>query len=94
MKILVFCAKGFEMMEFSVFVDVFGWARNDYGYNIEVDTCGFTKEVISTFNVPIIMDKLIDEIAVEEYDVLAIPGGFEEFGFYNEAYDKKLLNLI
>lgn len=59
MKILVFCAKGFETMEFSAFVDVFGWARNDYGY-----------------------------------DVQAVPGGFEEFGFYEEAYNKRFLELV
>jgi protein deglycase len=41
-KVLVFLAKGFEMMEFSVFIDVLGWARNDYGHNLFVDTCGFT----------------------------------------------------
>ena len=42
MNILLFCATGFETMEFSVFIDVFGWARNDYGHDIQVDTCGFT----------------------------------------------------
>ena len=94
MKVLLFCAKGFETMEFSVFIDIFGWARNDYGYNIQVDTVGFSKEVLSTFNVPIIVDKLIDEIVIDEYDALAIPGGFEEFGFYEEAFDEKLLKLI
>ena len=46
MKVLVFCAKGFETMEFSVFIDVLGWARNDYGYDIQVETCGFQKETI------------------------------------------------
>lgn len=30
MKVLLLLAKGFETMEFSAFVDVFGWARNDY----------------------------------------------------------------
>lgn len=94
MKILLFCAKGFETMEFSVFVDVMGWARNDYNYDIQVETCGFTKTVVSTFNVPIIVDKTIEEINVEDYDALAIPGGFEEFDFYEEAYDEKLLELI
>lgn len=94
MKTLLFCAKGFETMEFSVFIDVLGWARNDYGYEVEVDTCGFKKNVISTFNVPVIMDKTIEEVNVEEYDALAIPGGFEEFGFYEEAYDERLLELI
>ena len=94
MKILLFCAKGFETMEFSVFLDIFGWARNDFGYNVQVETCGFNKKVISTFGVPVIMDKILDEIAVEEYDALAIPGGFEEFGFYQEAFDQRFLKLI
>ena len=94
MKVLLFCAKGFETMEFSVFIDVFGWARNDHECNVQVVTCGFTKQVISTFNVPVIVDKLIDEISADEYDALAIPGGFEEFGFYEEAYNEKFQNLI
>ncbi len=93
-KVLVFLAKGFETMEFSVFIDVLGWARNDYGHNLLVDTCGFTDKVISTFNVPVIVDKTIGEIKVEEYDAIAIPGGFEEFGFYEEAYDERFLKLV
>lgn len=94
MKILVFCAKGFETIEFSAFIDVMGWAGNDYHYPVSVDTCGFTRTVNSTFNVPVLMDKTIDEIAVNDYDALAIPGGFEEFGFYEEAYDVRFLDLI
>lgn len=94
MKTLLLLAKGFETMEFSAFVDVMGWARNDYGYDVHIETCGFQKEVISTFNIPIVVDKIIDEINVNDYDALAIPGGFEEYGFYEEAYDEKFLNII
>lgn len=94
MKVLVFCAKGFETIEFSVFIDVMGWARNDFGCAVSTETCGFTKTVVSTFHVPVLMDKTIDEIAVDDYDALAIPGGFEEFGFYEEACDARFLNLI
>lgn len=93
-KVLLFCAKGFETMEFSVFIDVFGWARNDFGCDVSVETCGFTKQVVSTFGVPIIIDKLIDDVFAEEYDALAVPGGFEEFGFYDEAFDERFLKLI
>lgn len=93
-KVLIFLLKGFETMEFSAFVDVLGWARNDYGHEIVVDTCGFQDKVISTFSVPIITDKIIDDINVGEYDAIAIPGGFEEFGFYEEAYDNRFLNVI
>lgn len=94
MKTLLFLLKGFETMEFSAFVDVMGWARNDYGLDVPVVTCGFQKQVISTFNIPVLADKTIDEIRVDDYDALAIPGGFEEFGFYEEAYDERFLNLI
>ena len=94
MKTLLFLAKGFETMEFSVFVDILGWARNDFGYDVPVVTCGFQKQVISTFNIPVIVDKTIDEINVDDYDALAIPGGFEEFGFYEEAYNERFLELF
>jgi len=93
-RVLVFLAKAFETMEFSVFIDILGWARVDYGHNLFVDTCGFTKKVVSTFNVTIIVDKTIQEINVDEYDALAIPGGFGEFGYYEEAYDERFLELI
>lgn len=94
MKILLLLAKGFETMEFSVFIDVLGWARNEYEKDITVETCGFHKEVISTFHVPVIVDKLIQEVSADDYDALAIPGGFEKFGFYDEAYDEQFLQLI
>ncbi|MBE5823372.1 MAG: DJ-1/PfpI family protein [Butyrivibrio sp.] len=94
MKVLLFCCKGFETMEFAPFVDVMGWARNDYGMEVEVVTAGFTKTVVSTFGIPVLVDKTYEEIDISEYDALAIPGGFEEFGFYEDAYDERFLNLI
>ena len=94
MRTLVFLLKGFETMEFSVFVDVLGWARNDFGYDVPVVTGGFQEKVVSTFNIPVLVDKTIDAISVGDFDALAIPGGFEEFGFYEEAYDERFLNLI
>ena len=94
MKVLLFCCKGFETMEFAPFVDVMGWARNDHGMEVEVVTAGFSKTVESTFGIPVIVDKTFDEIDFSEYDALAIPGGFEEFGFYEDAYDERFLNLI
>lgn len=94
MKILLFCPKGFEMMEFAPFVDVFGWARNDYGCDVRVETGGFTKTVASAFGVPVEVDRLLGEIDPEEYDALALPGGFEEYGFYEEAFDGRFLELV
>ena len=72
MKVLVFCAKGFETVEFGAFIDVMGWAGNDFQLPIEVDTCGFTGQVISTFNIPVLMDKTLDEVTADDYDALPI----------------------
>ncbi|EGC35599.1 hypothetical protein DICPUDRAFT_78743 [Dictyostelium purpureum] len=97
MKVLVLLLKGFETMEFSVFVDVIGWAREDddaNDCNIKVETCGLNKHVTSTFGVPVIVDKLLDEINIDEYDALALPGGFESYGFYEEGFTDKVSQFI
>lgn len=43
---------------------------------------------------PVIVDRTISEINVDDFDALAIPGGFEEFGFYEDAYDERFIELI
>ncbi len=94
MNVLLLLAKGFETIEASVFIDIMGWARNDFDTDIKVITCGFSKTVVSTFGVPVTVDTLIDEVSADDFDALAIPGGFEESGFYEEAYSSKLSDLI
>lgn len=94
MKVLLLCLHAFETMEFAPFIDVFGWARDDFDCPIEVVTCGFQKQVMTTFHVPVIMDICIEDVVVEEYDAIALPGGFEEYGFYKEAYDERTLQLL
>lgn len=94
MRVLVFLAKGFEMIEFSAFIDIMGWAKTDFDCKVEVVTCSLNKEVVSSFNISVLVDEIIDDISVNEYDALAIPGGFEEFGFYEDAYNEKFLELI
>ncbi|NLL76100.1 MAG: DJ-1/PfpI family protein [Clostridiales bacterium] len=94
MKVLLLCLKAFETMEFSVFVDVMGWARDEAKCDIKVVTCGFQKTVTSTFRIPIMMDVTIDEVCADDYDALAIPGGFQEYGFREETFHEKTCELI
>ncbi len=94
MKILLLLARGVEVTELSAFVDVFGWDRHYHQGDVTVDTCAFTKEVTSAFNVTIGVDRLLDQVDVADYDALAIPGGFEEWGFYEDAYQPQFLALI
>jgi len=93
-KTLLLLAEGFEIYEASVFIDVIGWNLVEGDYSTELYTCGLKKEIRSTFNQKFIVDYTLDEIDVNSYDALAIPGGFEEYGFYRDAYDEKFLNLI
>lgn len=58
---MLLLSKDFEMMAFSVFVDVFGWVGNDYGIFIEVETGRLVKIMLGIVNLPVIVDKTIDE---------------------------------
>lgn len=93
-KVLLLLAKGFETYEASVFIDVIGWNLIDGDKSTKLYTCGLTKEVISTFDQKIVVDYLHTEINPRDFDALAIPGGFEEFGFYEDAYSDSFSKII
>ena len=93
-NVLLLLANGYETYEASVFIDIIGWNLIDGDKSTKLFSCGLKKEVNSSFNQKCIVDYLVDDINVDDYDALAIPGGFEEFEFYKEAYDEKFLNVI
>jgi protein deglycase len=93
-KVLLLLVDGFEAFEASVFIDVIGWNLVDGDHTTELFSCGLTKEVKTSFNQTFIADYLIGDINVDDYDALAVPGGFAEYDFYKGAYDEKVLNLI
>ena len=93
-RVLLLLANGFETYEASVFIDVIGWNLVDGDGSTELFTCGLQKEIISSFNQKFIVDYLISEIDIESFDALAIPGGFEKYNFYKDAYDDRFLDLI
>ena len=93
-KVLLLLANGFETFEASVFIDVMGWNLVEGDRTTELFTCGLKKEIKSSFNQRFIVDYLIDEINIGSFDALAIPGGFEVYGYYKDAYDDKFLDLI
>ena len=93
-KVLLLLADGFETFEASAFIDIIGWNLIDGDCSTELFTCGLKKEIKSSFNQRFIVNYLINDIDINSFDALAIPGGFEEYGFYNDAYDDKFLDLI
>jgi len=93
-RVLLLLAEGFEVFEASVFIDVIGWNLVEGDGTTELFTCGLRKEIKSSFNQRFIVDYLVDEIDIPLFDALAIPGGFEVYGFYKDAYDDRFLDLI
>ena len=93
-KVLLLLADGFETFEASVFIDVIGWNLVEGDNSTELFTCGLRKEIKSSFNQRFIVDYLPHEIDINSFDALALPGGFEVYGFYKDAYDEQFLDLI
>ncbi|HLO59869.1 MAG TPA: DJ-1/PfpI family protein [Bacteroidales bacterium] len=93
-KVLLLLADGFESFEASAFIDVIGWNHAEGDMSTELFSCALKKEIKSSFNQKFIVDYLLDEIDIHSFDALAIPGGFEIYGFYNDAYNEKFLDVI
>jgi protein deglycase len=93
-RTLLLLANGFEAYEASVFTDVLGWNKFEGDGTTEVVTVGMSSLVKSTWSFTIVPEIQISEVNVDDYDALAIPGGFEEAGFYEDAYSEAFLDLI
>ncbi|MFJ7647242.1 DJ-1/PfpI family protein [Lysinibacillus sp. NPDC097279] len=93
-KILLLLANGFEAVEASVFTDVLGWNKWEGDGTTEVVTVGLHKQLQCTWNFLVTPEKLLHEIALEDFDALAIPGGFEEAGFYEDAFSDEFQQVI
>lgn len=93
-KILLLLANGFEASEASVFTDVMGWNKWEGDGTTEVVTVGMHPLLQCTWNFQVTPEKQLSEISFEEFDALAIPGGFEEAGFYEDAFSQEFQEVI
>ena len=93
-KVLLLLANGFEILEASAFIDVMGWNLKEGNQSTALHTCALSKEIKSAFDSKFVVDHLVEEIDVNTFDALAIPGGFKDYHYYEDAYDPAYLNLI
>ena len=94
-RVLVILPNAFELLEGAAFIDVLGWANECGQVPIEVVTAGITREVKCTFgSFRIVPDMVLSEVVVDEFDAVALPGGFESEGYYEEAFSDILLNTL
>ena len=93
-KVLLFLAQGFEEYEASVFTDVMGWSRACGNKPVDLLTTGLRQEVKGTWNLIVRPELEFSKVKVQDFDALAIAGGFEKAGYYEDAFDERLLTLI
>lgn len=84
-RVLLLLADGFEPLEAAGFTDVLGWANIDGEEPIELVSAGLHSLLRATFGFSVIPDALVAELDLGAFDALAVPGGFEGAGFYNDA---------
>ncbi|WP_188066510.1 DJ-1/PfpI family protein [Brevibacillus brevis] len=93
-KVCLLLPNGFEAVEASVFTDVIGWNKEEGDGTTELVTVGTRKELKCTWNFTVIPEMVIDDADVNDFDALALPGGFEQAGFYEDAYRDDVLAFI
>lgn len=94
-RVLIILPNAFEVFEVAAFIDVLGWA-NQYGdMPIKAVTAGVSAEISCTFGgLQVRPDVLLSDVDVTDFDAVAISGGFEVHGFFEEAYSEIVLQTL
>ncbi|MBC1373310.1 DJ-1/PfpI family protein [Listeria booriae] len=93
-RIMMLLADGFEAVEASVFTDVLGWNQFEGAGGTELVTVGLREKLLCTWNFTVVPEYTLNQVDLASFDALVIPGGFEEAGFYEDAYDEAFLDVI
>ena len=93
-KVLLLLCQGTELLEAAAFYDVLGWSGTYGSESVQVVTASSNLQVTCTFGMRVLADLRLSEVDPAQFDALAIPGGFERFGFYEEAYSPPVQSLI
>ncbi len=93
-RVLLLLADGFEAFEAAAFTDVLGFAGAFGEEEIEVITVGLRPQIDCTFGFRVVPQVMLDDVQDGDFDAVAVPGGFERAGFYNDAYSDEFLDIF
>jgi len=93
-RVLMLLANGVEPLEMAAFTDVLGWADLLGDCPVELVNAGLRGKITTTFGLTLIPGCLLGELDLNGFDALALPGGFEPSGFYEEALSEAFLETI
>lgn len=88
MKLIVFLAEGFEEVEATTVIDYLRRVDLD----VDIVSIADKKEVIGAHNIKLVADKLIDDLSVDEYRGVIIPGGMP--GASNLRDEKRVIDIV
>jgi len=87
MKVIVPLAEGFEEIESVTIIDILRRA------GINVTVAGLKEGIIDGgHGIRVIPDTVIDKVSADDFDAIALPGGYP--GFVNLGENEKVLNLV
>jgi len=93
-KVLLFLSNGFEEYEAGVFTDVIGWSRELGKEPVDMISTALRPEIKCKWNLIVRPEIEFDKINLDDYDALAIPGGFKNSGYYEDVFDERFQNVI
>ncbi|MGO7018473.1 DJ-1/PfpI family protein [Rhizobium leguminosarum] len=93
-RVLLLLADGFEPLEAAGFTDVLGWANIDGEEQIEVVSAGLRPVLKATFGFSVVPQAMLSDLDLTHFDALAVPGGFEGAGFYQDALSEQFIDAI
>ncbi|MFW6103367.1 MAG: DJ-1/PfpI family protein [Chloroflexota bacterium] len=94
-RVLLLLSDGFEADEAAAFTDVLGFATTFGDEEIEVVTVGLHPQIKSTFGFTVVPQLQLADLDDEEgFDAIAVPGGFESAGFYQDAYSDQFVEVF
>jgi len=93
-RVLLLLADGFEPLEAAGFTDVLGWANIDGEVPIELVSAGLRPVLKATFGFSVVPNAIVADLELDSFDAIAVPGGFEGAGFYQDALAEEFTSVI
>ena len=93
-KVLLVVPDGSEEMEVAAFMEIPGWSTIVQQEPIKVTVAGWDEKINLVHGLTIVPDKKITEVSADEYDALAIPGGWPHTRFNEQCFSDTMLNIV
>jgi 4-methyl-5(b-hydroxyethyl)-thiazole monophosphate biosynthesis len=94
-NVLMLLADGFELIETSCFTDVLAWANFQDHVDIKLVSASIGNTVKTAFGgFTVTPQAQIKDLNLDSFDGLAIPGGMQWAGFFDDALSDKFKSII